>query len=99
LQVEADEPAQAWAAAHAGADGVLLDNFSPAEARALYRELKARFPRLLIEVSGGITPENVAEYADAADRISLGYLTHSARAVDFGLDVSGAGTSGALETH
>lgn len=87
LQVEADRAEQAWAAAEAGADAVLLDNFSPLDARHLYRDLKARFPRLMVEVSGGITPHNVADYADAADRISMGWLTHSAPAVDFGLDV------------
>lgn len=87
LQVEADRAEQAVAAAEAGADAVLLDNFAPTDARRLYGELKARFPRLMVEVSGGITPANVAEYADAADRISMGYVTHSARAVDFGLDV------------
>lgn len=91
LQVEADRPEQAWAAAEAGADAVLLDNFPPADARRLYRELKARYPHLLVEASGGITPANVAEYADAADRISLGYLTHSAAAVDYGLDVREVG--------
>ena len=91
LQVEADRVEQAFAAAEAGADAVLLDNFTPAQARQAYRDLKARFPRLMVEVSGGITPQNVAEYADAADRISLGYLTHSAVAVDFGLDVLDAG--------
>lgn len=86
LQVEADAPEQAFAAAEAGADAVLLDNFAPAKARETYRALKARWPRLLVEVSGGVTPENVADFADAADRISMGFLTHSARAVDFGLD-------------
>jgi nicotinate-nucleotide pyrophosphorylase (carboxylating) len=87
LQVEADRPEQAWAAAEAGADGVLLDNFDSGEARALYRGLKARFPQILVECSGGLTPDKVDDYADAADRLSLGYLTHSARAVDFGLDL------------
>lgn len=87
LQVEADTFEQALKAAEAGADAVLLDNFAPAAARRAFRELKARFPQLMVEVSGGITPANVAEYADAADRISLGYLTHSAPAIDFGLDV------------
>lgn len=86
LQVEADAPEQAIAAAEAGADAVLLDNFAPALARETYRALKARWPRLLVEVSGGITPANVADYADAADRISMGFLTHSAPAIDFGLD-------------
>lgn len=87
LQVEADRLEQAVAAAEAGADAVLLDNFAPADARAAYRLLKQRFPRLMVEVSGGITPANVAEYAEGADRISMGFLTHSAPAVDFGLDV------------
>jgi len=86
LQVEADRPEQAFEAARAGADAVLLDNFAPRLARETYRKLKAEFPRLLVEVSGGITPANIEEYADAADRISLGWLTHSAPAVDFGLD-------------
>ena len=91
LQVEADRLEQAVAAAEAGADAVLLDNFSPDEAREAYRTLKARFPRLMVEVSGGITPANVAAYAAGADRISLGYLTHSAQAVDFGLDITRVG--------
>jgi nicotinate-nucleotide pyrophosphorylase (carboxylating) len=88
LQVEADRPEQAFAAAEAGADAVLLDNFAPADARAAYRALKARFPSLMVEVSGGVTPETIAQYADAADRISVGWLTHSAPALDFGLDVT-----------
>ncbi|HUR69279.1 MAG TPA: carboxylating nicotinate-nucleotide diphosphorylase, partial [Candidatus Thermoplasmatota archaeon] len=87
LQVEADAPEQALLAAEAGADGVLLDNFGPELARETCRQLKSRFPQLLVEVSGGITPSTVALYAGAADRISMGWLTHSAAAVDFGLDL------------
>jgi len=87
VQVEADAPEQAFEAARAGADAVLLDNFAPELARATYKRLKAEFPRVMVEVSGGVTPANVEQYADAADRISLGWLTHSAPAVDFGLDV------------
>lgn len=87
LQIEADTPEQARAAAKAGADAVLLDNFNAGDARALYRELKAAYPDLMVECSGGLTPDKVDDYADAADRLSLGYLTHSAHAVDFGLDV------------
>lgn len=87
LQVEADRYEQAVAAAEAGADGVLLDNFTPEAARAAYDALKSRWPALLVEVSGGITPANVHLYAPGADRVSLGFLTHSAPAVDFGLDL------------
>ena len=88
LQVEADTEEQALAAAAAGADAVLLDNFGPEAAARAYRELKSRFPRVMVEVSGGITPANILAYARAADRISLGYLTHSPRALDLGLDVT-----------
>jgi nicotinate-nucleotide pyrophosphorylase (carboxylating) len=88
VQVEADRPEQAFEAARAGADSVLLDNFAPELARATYKRLKAEFPRVMVEVSGGVTPANVEQYADAADRISLGWLTHSAPAVDFGLDAA-----------
>ncbi|MEA3201983.1 MAG: hypothetical protein QOE90_3411 [Thermoplasmata archaeon] len=91
LQVEADRPEQALAAAEAGADGVLLDNFTPQQALDAYRVLKGRWPRLLVEVSGGVTPENVAAYAQAADRVSMGWITHSAPALDFGLDVTRVG--------
>lgn len=87
LQVEADSLDQARAAADAGADAVLLDNFSPQDARAAYAELKAKWPRVMVEVSGGITEANVLDYALAADRISMGALTHSVRAVDVGLDI------------
>lgn len=87
LQVEADAPAQAFAAAEAGADAVLLDNFEPARARETYHVIKAKWPRVMVEVSGGIRPETIMDYAGAADRISVGFLTHSARAIDIGLDV------------
>ncbi|MER3453385.1 MAG: nicotinate-nucleotide diphosphorylase (carboxylating), partial [Acidimicrobiia bacterium] len=44
--------------------------------------------RALVEVSGGVTLETVAAYADAgADLISVGAITHSAPALDIGLDV------------
>jgi nicotinate-nucleotide pyrophosphorylase (carboxylating) len=87
LQVEADHPEQAFAAARAGADAVLLDNFEPEDAQETYVALKSKWPRLMVEVSGGITPANVVDYAAAADRISMGFLTHSVAAVDYGLDV------------
>ena len=87
IEVEADAPDQAFAAAEAGADAVLLDNFAPDRALETYRELKAKWPHVLVEVSGGITPENVERYAAAADRVSMGVLTHSVRAIDVGLDV------------
>ncbi|HLK48388.1 MAG TPA: carboxylating nicotinate-nucleotide diphosphorylase [Bryobacteraceae bacterium] len=64
----------------AGATHVLLDNLTPAEAAEWIRETAGR---ARIELSGGITLENVRAYAETgADFVSSGAITHSARAVD-----------------
>jgi nicotinate-nucleotide pyrophosphorylase (carboxylating) len=89
VEVECDGLAEVEEAVSAGADAVLLDNMAPsvvAEAVALVRS----FPRqCLVEVSGGVSLDNVAEYAAAGpDFISVGALTHSAPALDMGLDFS-----------
>jgi len=64
----------------AGAKHVLLDNFSPSDVRAGMAKMAGRTE---VEVSGGITLENVREYAEAgADYVSCGAITHSARAMD-----------------
>ena len=70
----------------AGAEIVLLDNMSPAQVEVA--AARAHTKNVLVEVSGGITLANIGEYARAgADLISVGALTHSAPAVDLGLDV------------
>ncbi len=64
----------------AGAAHLLLDNLTPAEAARWVREIGGRAK---VELSGGITLENVRAYAEAgADFVSSGAITHSARAVD-----------------
>ena len=64
----------------AGAEHVMLDNFT---ADLACRAMGRIAGRAKVEVSGGITLENVREYADAGpDFISIGALTHSAPAVD-----------------
>ncbi|MBZ0233391.1 MAG: carboxylating nicotinate-nucleotide diphosphorylase [Deltaproteobacteria bacterium] len=73
----------------AGADVVLLDNMTPAEVRVAAARAHAHGQgrSVLVEVSGGITLATVRDYAEAgADLISVGALTHSAPAVDIGLD-------------
>ena len=72
-------------AARWGADVVLLDNMSPEEARRVYRRIKSHCPDVVVEVSGGIGPAEAPAYADAADRISMGHLTHSAPSLQFSL--------------
>jgi nicotinate-nucleotide pyrophosphorylase (carboxylating) len=67
-----------------GADVVMLDNFSIADIECAVERIAGR---LLIEISGGVTLDNVADYAAAgADLISSGALTHSVKTLDIGLD-------------
>jgi nicotinate-nucleotide pyrophosphorylase (carboxylating) len=74
----------------AGADIVMLDNFSLDNAKAALsklRELGLR-NRVLVEISGGINESNFQNFAQLnPDFISVGSLTHSARAVDFSMTV------------
>jgi len=56
LEVEVETPKQAFKALAGGADIIMLDNFKPAEAKRVAKEIKRRKPRVLIEVSGGIRP-------------------------------------------
>ncbi len=83
--VEAEELAAALAAASWGADVVMLDNMTPEEARRSYRRIKEEHPYVMVEASGGIGPEEAPAYADAADRVSMGFLTHSAPSLQFSL--------------
>ena len=87
VEIEVETRKDAFVALDAGADIIMLDNFGPDDARALYGELKKRRPEVIVEASGGIRPDNIEEYADAADVISLGWLTHSVRSIDFSMSV------------
>ncbi len=85
VEVEADTVEQARQAAEAGADLILLDNMPP----AMLREAVAAVGgRARLEASGGITLETIRAVAETGvDYISVGALTHSARALDVSLDV------------
>jgi nicotinate-nucleotide pyrophosphorylase (carboxylating) len=89
IEVEVTTIEDALKAAKAGADIVMLDNFSPNQAKAAAEALgKAGFGSVLLEVSGGITSDNLLEYAKAqVDIISLGELTHSVKALDMSLEI------------
>jgi nicotinate-nucleotide pyrophosphorylase (carboxylating) len=87
LVVEAHSLDEVRALVGGGADRVLLDNFGP-ERIALAVEILRAGPRVEIEVSGGITLENVRAHAlPGVDWISVGALTHSAPALDLSLDL------------
>lgn len=89
VEVEVEGPEQAREALAAGVAWLLLDNWSPEEVAAHAPELRRRDPRVRLEASGGIAPEDAPRYAPWVDRVSLGALTHSARAVPFTLEVVG----------
>jgi nicotinate-nucleotide pyrophosphorylase (carboxylating) len=85
VEVECDRPEQVRQAVDAGADMVLLDNMTPDQVAACVVLVDGRCQ---IEVSGGITLESVADYAaTGVDFLSVGAITHSAPALDFGLDI------------
>ncbi len=70
----------------AGAEAVLLDNVTPAEAARLVAMVRRTHPPCVIEASGGVTLANVRADAEAGvDFISSGALTHSAPAADISL--------------
>jgi nicotinate-nucleotide pyrophosphorylase (carboxylating) len=82
--VETDDLAQVELALAAGADVILLDNFSAEELREAVRRIAGR---ARTEASGGVGLRTVRALAESGvDSISVGALTHSARAVDIALD-------------
>jgi len=88
IEVEVETVAEAPRAAEAGADIVLLDNMDPETTAEAVEELDAAAANLdhevLAEASGGITVEDVPEYAaTGVDVISMGSLTHSAPTLDY----------------
>ena len=84
IEVEADTLEQVQQGAEAGADIILLDNMAPAELRAAVEIVGGRAKT---EASGGVSLASVRIIAETGvDFISVGAITHSARAVDIGLD-------------
>ncbi len=86
VECEVTSLAEAREATGAGADELLLDNMAPDEVREVVHALGSKRPAL--EASGGITAENARAYAQAGvDYISMGAITHSARALNMSLEV------------
>ena len=85
VEVECDTLAQVGEALAAGADRILLDNMSPNELRAA---VSLAAGRTELEASGGVSLETVRAVAETGvDFVSVGALTHSARALDVSLEV------------
>ncbi|WP_156762068.1 carboxylating nicotinate-nucleotide diphosphorylase [Microbacterium karelineae] len=85
LEVEVDRLDQVEEVVGAGVDTIMLDNFSLDDLRAGVALVAGR---AAVEASGGVTLETVGDIArTGVDVISVGALTHSARAIDLGLDI------------
>ena len=90
IEVEVTSVADALKAAKAGADIVMLDNFSPKKIRETIEALKklGLSEKILTEASGGITEQNLEKYAQTqVNIISLGELTHSTKALDISMEI------------
>jgi nicotinate-nucleotide pyrophosphorylase (carboxylating) len=90
IEVEVKNYEEAEEAARAGADIIMFDNISPIEMKDYMKKLDGLNLRegILFEASGGITPNNIAEYSSSnVDILSLGYLTHSVRSLKVKLQI------------
>jgi nicotinate-nucleotide pyrophosphorylase (carboxylating) len=82
---EAGDPDVVEELVQAGADVVLLDNFTPEEIRGAVRVIAGR---CVVEVSGGVNEGNLDSYLiPGVDVISIGALTHSVHALDISLEI------------
>jgi nicotinate-nucleotide pyrophosphorylase (carboxylating) len=88
VEVECRDLTEVREAAQAGADRLLLDNMSPDELREAVAAARESGDGPELEASGGVTLETVAEIAaTGVDFVSVGALTHSARALDLSMAV------------
>ena len=90
VEIEVDSLAQFDRVILGEADIILLDNLAPGEVAEAVRRRDDLAPKFLLEASGGIDLSTVRALAETGvDRISVGALTHSAPALDIGLDYDG----------
>jgi nicotinate-nucleotide pyrophosphorylase (carboxylating) len=90
VECEARTKEEALAAVAAEADVVMLDNFTPKQAQQTIRQIRRMGLRnkVKIELSGGINQNNIRHYSRTKpDFISLGYITHSFKTIDFSLEI------------
>jgi len=93
VQVEVRTPEELDQALAHGAEAILLDNMTPKQVKASVERIKAATAGqpgrwVPTEASGGIVLDNIRAYAEAGvDFISVGALTHSARAADISMSI------------
>lgn len=90
IEVEVSSINDVLVAARTGADIIMLDNFSPTQIEASIQLLKEAgfFGKVLLEASGGITMDDIVEFASTGvDIVSLGAITDSAKSLDISLEI------------
>lgn len=86
IEVETESKEQVLEAVEAKADVIMLDNRTPEEIKELVKLIP---DEILVEVSGGITPNSICSFKGCgADVISLGWLTHSVKALDISFNLN-----------
>jgi len=89
IEIEASTLTQVRESLDARADVIMLDNMQPPEMAEAVRLIREQAPDTIIEASGNVTPDNVREVAETGvNLISVGAITHSARAMDISMKVS-----------
>jgi nicotinate-nucleotide pyrophosphorylase (carboxylating) len=88
VQVEVRNQRELEEALEGGAEAILLDNMAPAQVKIAVDRIREVERWIPIEASGGIVLENVRSYAEAGvDFVSVGALTHSAKAADISMSI------------
>ena len=88
VEVEVRSERELDEALASGAEAILLDNMKPAQAQHCVERIRKEPRWIPVEASGGIVLDNIREYAEAGvDFISVGALTHSARAADISMSI------------
>jgi nicotinate-nucleotide pyrophosphorylase (carboxylating) len=86
IEIEVTTQEEAIEAVDAGAEVLMLDNFSTDRAKAAIPEIRKKNPKIWIEMSGGIQRSNIQDFViEGVDIISVGSITHSVMASDFTL--------------
>ena len=91
IEVEVTKASDVLKVAQAGADVIMLDNFSIEQVKDAVDLLKKAgfLGKVILEASGGITAKNITDYAMAkVDIISMGEITHSVKALDISLEIT-----------
>ncbi|XP_040295977.1 nicotinate-nucleotide pyrophosphorylase [carboxylating], partial [Bufo bufo] len=98
VEVECRSVEEALEAAEAGADLIMLDNFTAELLHRAALTVKTAFPGIVVEASGGISPQNFLQFLGPhVDMVSMGCLTQGPPSVDFSLKLAkGLKTNGGL---